>query len=162
MNGNGEQLVPQPVSKRWKGSWQHEPVHHNVNTDPVQDAGHNRMNRQKLDSATGQVKNRYDYKRHEKMERQTEASRYQSAVERVRAHQSSGDSLQSAPQSYAALPPDHERGRNVQNADDQTGSENCAKRPGVFHTISAELTEESRQSGSKRNNRGENARVEDP
>ena len=52
------------------------------------------MNRQKFDLPAGQVKNRYDHKRHEKMERQTEPSRYQSAVERVRAQQSSGDSLQ--------------------------------------------------------------------
>ena len=149
MNGNGEQLVPQPVSKRWKRRWQHEPVHHNVNADPVQHTGHNRMNRQKFDLPAGQVKNRYDHKRNEKMERQTEPSRYQSAVERVRAQQSSGDSLQSAARPYAALPPDHERGRNVQNTDDQTGSEDCAKRPGVFHTIVAELTQESRKSGSK-------------
>jgi hypothetical protein len=71
------------------------------------------MNRQKFDPPTGQVKNRYDHKRNEKMERQTEASRYQSAVKRLRAQQSNGDSLQSAPRPDAALPPDHERGRNV-------------------------------------------------
>ena len=67
------------------------------------------MNRQKFNLPAGQVKNRYDHKRDEKMERQTEASRYQSAVKRVRAQQSSGDSLQSAPRPYAALPPDYER-----------------------------------------------------
>jgi hypothetical protein len=149
MNGNGQQLVPHPVSKRWKRCWQHEPVHHNVNADPVQHTGHNRVNGQKFDLPAGQVKNRHDYKRHEKMERQAEASRYQSAVEGVSAQQSSGDSLQPVARTYAALPPDHERGRNVQNTDDQTGSENCAKRPGVFHTISAELTQESKKLGSK-------------
>src|SRR5512132_1503920 len=150
MNGNGQQFVPHPVSKRCKRSWQHEPVHHNVNADPVQHTGHNRMNRQKFDLPTGQVKNRYHHERNEKMERQTEASRYQSAVVRVRAQQSSGDSLQSAARSYAALPPDYERGRNVQNTNDQTGSEDCAKRLGVFHAIVAELTQESRKSGSKK------------
>jgi hypothetical protein len=159
MNGNGEQLVPQPVSKRWKRRWQHEPVHHNVNADPVQHTGHDRMNRQKFNLPTSQVKNRYDHKRYEKMERQTEASRYQSAVVRVRAQQSSGYSLQSATRSYAALPPDYERGRNVQNTYDQTGNENCAKRLGVFHTIVTELTQESRKSGS-RNNRGDNGPVD--
>jgi len=70
------------------------------------------------------------------MERQTEASRYQSAVKRVRAQQSRGDSLQSAPRPDAALPPDHERGRNVQNTDDQTGSEDCAKRSKIVHEAS--------------------------
>lgn len=145
MNGNGQQLVPQTVSKRWKRRWQHEPVHHNVNADPVQHTGHNRMNRQKFDPSAGQVKNRYDHKRHEKMERQTEASRYQSSVEGVFAQQSSGDSLQSPPRPYAPLPPDHERGRNVQNTDDQTGGEDCAKRPGVFHAVVADLTQESRK-----------------
>ena len=88
------------------------------------------------------------------MEHQADASRYQSAVERVRAQQSSGDSLQSAARSYAALPPDYERRRNVQDTDDQTGSEDCAKRFGFFHVIVAELTQESRKSGS-RNNRGD-------
>jgi hypothetical protein len=83
MDGNGKQLVPQPVSKRWKGRWQHEPVHHNVNADSVQNTGHNRMKRQKFNLPTGQVKNRYDHKRNEKMERQTEASRDQSAIVRV-------------------------------------------------------------------------------
>src|SRR5947207_14284294 len=106
MNGNGEQLVPQPVSKRWKGHWQYEPVHHNVNADPVQHTGHNRMNREKFDLPAGQVKNRYNHKRNEKMERQTEAGRYQSAIERARDQQSRGYSLQSALRSYAALPPD--------------------------------------------------------
>src|SRR4029453_5474713 len=86
-------------------------------------------------------------------------SRYRSAVVRDRAQQSSGDSLQSAPQCYAALPPDYERGRNVQNTDDQAGSEDCAKRLKVFHAIVAKLTQESGKSGSKRNNRDENARV---
>src|SRR5438045_9528206 len=52
----------------------------------------------------GQVKNRYDHKRHEKMERQTEASGYQSAVEGVHAQQSSGDSLQPPARAYSALP----------------------------------------------------------
>jgi hypothetical protein len=92
------------------------------------------------------------------MEYQTEASRYQSAVERLRAQQSSGDSLQSASRAYTALPPDYERGRDVQNTDDQTGSEDCAKRFGFFHVIVAELTQESRKSGS-RNNRGDNGPV---
>src|SRR4051794_1645372 len=110
MNGKGEQLVPQPVSKRWKRRWQHEPVHHHVNTDAVQNTGHNRMNRQQFNFSAGQEKKRYDHKTHKKVERQTEASRSQPAVERVRAQQSSGDSLQSAAQSYAALPPDYERG----------------------------------------------------
>ena len=68
------------------------------------------MNGQKFDLPAGQEKNRYDHKRYEKMERQTEASRNQSAVEGVRAQQSSGDSLQPAAQSHTALPPDHERG----------------------------------------------------
>ncbi len=149
MNGNGEQLVPDAVSKRWKGHWQYEPVHHNVNADPVQHTGHNRMNRQKFDLPTGQVKNRYNHKRNEKMERQTEASRNQSAVVRVRPQQSSGDSLQSALGANATLPPDYECRRNIQNTDDQTSGDNCAKRPGVFHIISAELTRERRQSGSK-------------
>jgi hypothetical protein len=80
------------------------------------------MNGKKFDPPAGQVKNRYDHKRHEKMERQTESSRNQSAVVRVRTQQSSGDSLQSAAQFYTALPPDHERGRDVQDTDDQTGS----------------------------------------
>ena len=71
----------------------------------------------------------------------------------VRAQQSSGDSLQSAPRAYAALPPDHERGRDVQNTDDQTGSEDCVKRFGFFHAIVAELTQESRKSGSKKQSR---------
>jgi len=83
------------------------------------------------------------------MERQTEASRNQSAVERAPAQQSSGDSLQPAPRAYTALPPDYERGRDVQNTDDQTGSEDCAKRLGVFHAILAELTQKSRKSGNK-------------
>jgi hypothetical protein len=107
------------------------------------------VNGQKFDLAAGQVKNRHDYKRHEKMERQPEPGRNQSAVEGVSAQQSSGDSLQPAARTYAALPPDHERGRNVQNTDDQTGSENCAKRSGVFHAISAELTQESKELGGK-------------
>src|SRR6266404_6225375 len=149
MNRNGEQLVPHPVSKRWKGHWQHEPVHHNVNADPVQHTGHNRMNRQKFDLPAGQVKNRYNHKRNEKMESQTEASR----------HQSGGDSLQSASRAYTALPPDYERGRDVQNTDDQTGSKDCAKRFGFFHVIVAELTQESRKSGS-RNNHGDNGLVD--
>lgn len=68
------------------------------------------MKRQKFDLAAGQVKNGYDYKRYEKMERQTQASRYQSAVERAPAEQSSCDSLQSVPHPDAALPPDYERG----------------------------------------------------
>src|SRR5215211_1901759 len=123
MNGNGEQLVPQPVSKRWERHWQHEPVHHNVNADPVQHTGHHRMNREKFDPSAGQVKNRYDCERNKKMERQTETRRNQSAVERLRAQQSSGDPLQSALRTYATLPPDHERGRDVQNTNDQTGSE---------------------------------------
>src|SRR6516162_7850602 len=109
MNGNGEQLVPQPVSKGWKDRWQDEPVHHKVNADPVQHAGHNRMNRQQLDLPTGQVKNRYDHKRYEKMERQAEAGRNQSTVVRVLSQQSSCDSLQPAPRAYAALPPDYKR-----------------------------------------------------
>ena len=67
------------------------------------------MIRQKSDFSTGEVKDRYDDKRHEKMERQTEAGRSQSAVERASTQQSCGDSLQSAPGSYATLPPDHER-----------------------------------------------------
>jgi len=92
MNGNGEQLVPQPVSKRWKGHWR-------------------------------------------------------------------GDSLQSAPRAYAALPPDYERGTDVQNTNDQTGSEDCTKRFGFFHVIVAELTRESRKSGS-RNNRSDNGTVD--
>ena len=154
MNGNGEQLVPQPMPKRWERHWQYEPVHHNVNADPVQHTGHDRMNRQKFDLPAGQVKNRYNYKRNEKMERQTEAGRYQSAIERARAQQSSGDPLQSALRSYAALPPDYERGRDVQNTDDQTSGDNCAKRFGFFHVIVAELTQESR------NNRGDNGTVD--
>jgi len=149
MNGNGKQHVPQPVPKGWKGRWQNEPVHHNINADPVQHTGHNRMNRQKFNLPAGQVKNRYDHKRHEKMERQTEASGYQSAVEGVRAQQSSGDSLQPAARAYSALPPDYERGRNIQKTDDQTGSEDCAKRSGVLHVIS-ELTQQSRKPGSKK------------
>jgi hypothetical protein len=159
MNRNGEQLVPHPVSKRWKRHWQHEPVHHNVNPDPVQHTGHNRMSSKKFDLQTGNVKNRYNHKRNEKMEYQTEASRYQSAVERLRAQQSSGDSLQSASRAYTALPPDYERGRDVQNTDDQTGSKDCAKRFGFFHVIVAELTQESRKSGS-RNNHGDNGPVD--
>src|SRR5882724_9793114 len=159
MNGNGEQLVPHPVSKRGKRHWQYEPVHHNVNADPVQHTGHNRMNRQKFDLSAGQVKNRYDHKRNEKMERQTEAGRYQSVVERLRAQQSSGDSLQSAARPYAPLPPDYERGRDVQNTDDQTCSEDCAKRLVFFHVIVAELTQEKRKSGS-RNNRGDSGPVD--
>jgi hypothetical protein len=117
------------------------------------------VTRQKLDFSTGQVKNRYDHKRHEKMERQTKASRYQSAVERVRPQQSCGDSLQSASRAYTALPPDYERGRDVQNADDQTGGKDCAKRFGFFHVIVAELTQESRKSGS-RNNHGDTGPVD--
>jgi hypothetical protein len=66
------------------------------------------MKRQKFDLSAGQVKNRYDYKRYEKMECQTQASRHQSAVERALAEQSSGKSLQSAPHPDAALPPDYE------------------------------------------------------
>jgi hypothetical protein len=159
VNGSGEQLVPDPVSKRWERHWQHEPVHHNVDADPVQHTGHNRMNRQKLDLPAGQVKNRYNHKRNKKMESQTEASRYQSAVERLRAQQSCGDSLQSAPGAYAALPPDYERGRDVQNTDDQTGSKDCAKCFRFFHVIVAELTQESRKSES-RNNRGDNGPVD--
>jgi len=112
------------------------------------------MNREKFDLPAGQVKNRYNHKRNEKMERQTEASRYQCAVERLRAQQSSRDSLQSASRAYTALPPDYERGRDVQNTDDQTGSEDCAKRFGFFHVIVAELTQESR------NNRGDNGTVD--
>ena len=88
MNRNGEQLVPHPVSKRWKSHWQDEPVHHNVNADPVQHTRHNRMNRQKFEFPAGRVKNRYNHKRNEKMERQTEPSRYQSAFEGLRAQQS--------------------------------------------------------------------------
>jgi len=149
MNGNGEQLVPQPVSKRWKRRWQHEPVHHNVNADPLQHTRHNRMFLQKFDLPTGQVKNRYDHKRNEKMERQAEASRYQAAVVRARSQQSSGDSLQSAPGPDAALPPDHERGGNVQNTNDQTGSDDCAKRLGILHAIVTELTQKTRKSESK-------------
>jgi hypothetical protein len=68
------------------------------------------MNRQKFDLPTGQVKNGYHHKRYEKMERQTEAGRNHSAIVRVRAEQSGGDSLQSVPGAYAALPPDYERG----------------------------------------------------
>jgi hypothetical protein len=136
MNDNREQLVPQPVSKRWKGRWQHEPVHHNVNADPVQNPGGDRMNRQRFDPPAGQIKSRYDYKRHEKMERQTEPSRNQSAVEGLPAQQSSGDSLQTAARAYAALPPDHKCGRNVQKADDQTGSDDCAKRSKIVHEAS--------------------------
>jgi len=93
MNGNREQVVPQPVSKRWERRWQHKPVHHNVNADPVQHTGHNGMKRKKSDFPARQVKDGYDYKGDEKMERQTEPGRYQSAVERVRAHQSSSDAL---------------------------------------------------------------------
>src|SRR5207237_217318 len=100
---------------------------------------------QKFNLPAYQVKNRYNHKRNEKMERQTEASRHQSAVERLRAQQSSGDSLQSASRAYAALPPDYERGRDVQNADDQTGSKNCAKRLVFLHVIVAKLTQESRK-----------------
>jgi hypothetical protein len=110
MNGNGEQVVPQAVSKRWERRWQHKPVHHNVNADPVQHTGHNGMNHQKFDLPTGEVKNGYHDKRHKKMERQTETSRYQSAIERARAQQSGGDSLQSTSRTYSALPPDYERG----------------------------------------------------
>jgi hypothetical protein len=117
------------------------------------------MNRQKFDLPAGQVKNRYNHKRNEKMESQTEASRHHSAVERLRAQQSSGDSLQSASRAYTALPPDYERGRDVQNADDQTGGKDCAKRFGFFHVIVAELTQESRKSGS-RNNHGDNGPVD--
>jgi hypothetical protein len=159
MNRNGEQFIPQAVSKRGKRGWQHEPIHHNVNADPVQHTGHNRMNREKFDLPAGQVKNRYNHKRNEKMESQTEASRHQSAVERLRAQQSSGDSLQSASCPYAALPPDYERGRDVQNTDDQTGSKDCGKCFGFFHVIVAELTQESRKSES-RNNRGDNGPVD--
>src|SRR4029453_6199379 len=159
MNRNGEQLVPQPVSKRWKGHWQYEPVHHNVDADPVQHTGHHRMNREKFDLPAGQVKNRYAHKRNQKMKRQTEASRYQSAFVRVRPQQSSGDSLKAAARSYATFPPDYERGRDVQNTDDQSGSEDCAKRLGFFHVIVAELTQESRKAGS-RNNRGDNGPVD--
>jgi len=159
MNRNGEQVVPDPVSKRWEPHWQHEPVHHNVNADPVQDTGHHRMNREKFDLSAGQVKKRYNYERNKKMKRQTEPSRNQSAVERVRAEQSSGDSLQSALRTYATLPPDHERGRDVQNTNDQTGREDCAKRFGFFHVIVAELTQESRKSGSKTNSCGDNGPV---
>src|SRR5262245_59393198 len=107
------------------------------------------MKRQKCDLPAGQVENGYHHKRHEKMEPQTQASRNQSALVRVRTEQSSGDSLQSAARADAALPPDYKRGRNVQNADDQAGSQNCAKCPEVFHTNFAELTLESRKSGSK-------------
>jgi hypothetical protein len=117
------------------------------------------MNRQKFNLAAGEVKNRYNYKRNEKMESQTEASRHQSAVERLRAQQSSGDSLQSASRAYTALPPNYERGRDVQNTHDQTGSKDCAKRFGFFHVIVAELTQESRKSGS-RNNHGDNRPVD--
>jgi hypothetical protein len=117
------------------------------------------MSSEKFDLPTGQVKNRYNYKRNEKMESQTEASRHQSAVERLRAQQTSGDSLQSAPRAYAALPPDQERGRDVQNTDHQTGIKDCAKRFGFFHVIVAKLTQESRKSGS-RNNRGDNGSVD--
>ena len=159
MNRNGEQLVSHPVSKRWKSHWQYEPVHHNVNADPVQHTRHNRMNCQKFNLPAGQVKNRYNHKRNEKMESQTEPSRYQSAVERLRAQQSGGDSLQSASRAYAALPPDYERGRDVQNTDDQTGSKDCGKRFGFFHVIVAELTQETRKSGS-RNNHGDNGPVD--
>src|SRR5262245_15239324 len=113
MNGNGQQLIPQAVSKRWKDRWQDEPVHHDVNADPVQHPGHNRMKRQKFDLPAGQVKDRYDYECNEKMERQTEASSNQYPVIRARAQQTSGDSLQSAARSYTTLPPDYERGRNV-------------------------------------------------
>ena len=107
------------------------------------------MIRQKSDFPTGEVKKRYDHKRHEKMERQTEASRSQSAVERAPAQQSCGDSLQSALRPYATLPPDQERRRNIQNTNDQTGSENCAKRLGVFHAIVAELTQKNRKPRDK-------------
>jgi hypothetical protein len=107
------------------------------------------MNRQKCDLPTGHVKDRYDHKRHEKMERHADASRYRSVVERFRAQQSSGDPPQSAAGSYAALPPDYERGRNIQHPDDQTSSKDCAKRSGVCHTISAEITQENRKLGSK-------------
>jgi hypothetical protein len=93
------------------------------------------------------------------MKRQTEASRHQSAIGRACAQQSCGDSLQSTPRSYAALPPDYERGRDVQNTDDQTGSEDCAKRLGFFHAIVAELTQESRKSET-RNNHGDNGPVD--
>jgi len=68
------------------------------------------MNRQKIYLPAGQVKKRYDHKRYKEMERQTEARRYQSAVERARAQQPSGNSLQSEARAYAALPPYHERG----------------------------------------------------
>jgi hypothetical protein len=67
--------------------------------------------------------------------------------------------MQSASRAYTALPPDCERGRDVQNTDDQTGSEDCAKRFGFFHVIVAELTQESRKSGS-RNNRGDDGPVD--
>src|SRR5207237_10169509 len=104
------------------------PIQHNDNPQPVQHTIHNKMNREKFNLTAGHVKNRYDHKRNEKMERQTEASRNQSAVVRVRPQQSSGDSLQSAPRAYAALPPDYERGTDVQNTNDQTGSEDSTKR----------------------------------
>jgi hypothetical protein len=132
MDGNREQLVPHPVSERGKRRWQHEPVHDDVNADPVQRAGGNRMNRQKRHLPAGQVKSRYDHKSDEKVQRQAEPSRQQTSFERVRTEQSSGDSLQSAPRPDAALPPDHERGRNVQDTDDQTCSEDCAKRLEFF------------------------------
>ena len=93
------------------------------------------MNRQKFNLPTGQVKNRYNHKRNEKMESQAEASRHQSSVERLRAQQSSGDSLQSASRAHTALPADYQRGRDVQNTDDQTGSKDCAKRFGFFHVM---------------------------
>src|SRR5262249_20683308 len=119
------------------------------NADPVQHTRHHRMKRHKFDLSAGQVKNGYHHKCHEKMERQTEPSGCQSPIERVRAQQSSSDSLQYATRTYAALPADHEHGRNVQNTNDQTGSKNRAKRPSVFHIVPAELTHEIRKLGSK-------------
>ena len=97
------------------------------------------MNCQKFDLPAGQVKNRYDHKRHEKMERQTEPSRCQSAVEGVAPSNPAAIPCNPRRASYAALPPDHERGGNIENTDDQTGSDDCAKRPGVFHTIRRSL-----------------------
>lgn len=159
MNGNCEQLVPEPVSKRWKARWQHEPVHHNVNAHPVQNPRPDRMNRQKFDPPAGQVKNRYDHKRHEEMERQTEPSRNQPAVVRVGTQQSSGDSLQSAPQCHTALPPDYERGRNIQNTDEQTGGEDRAKRSGILHMLSGAYSGKQKIK-KQRNNRSDNRPVD--
>src|SRR5215510_6011160 len=42
-----------------------------------------------------------------------------------------------------------QRGGNVQNTDDETGSDDCAKRLGILHAIVTELTQKTRKSESK-------------